>query len=266
MKIKITESQYKFLLSEQNTPKKIGCRDYDSIEKFCTTLVFPKSECDMLIAKHKPTADKKALNLINSLEKELLTMGGKEGQGIAKTFSSSINKTKSQIFKILTPYYTQSMYASCGLGPLVNVQKIILDICGLIYSNFIKEWNDSYVYKNIARVAVTKSNINKYQLASKDILIEIINSIYNMVDDYFLNSGLIVSDYVYEKEKTTPKCSNVIIVQTKGCDPLPKAKWYSPNQKYKNIGISTPSAKTSPESQAINTYLPKLTAFLNELV
>ena len=71
MKIIITESQYKFLLSEQGAPIKIGCHDYDKIGTFCTTLVFPKTEADKLIVKYKPVADKGALESINSLIQKL---------------------------------------------------------------------------------------------------------------------------------------------------------------------------------------------------
>ena len=267
MKYVITESQYQKILLEQSAPVKIGCHDYDKINTLCSTLVFPKVEADKLISKYKPIADKNALEEVNSLSQELMSMGGEEGKKISEKFSSSINNSKSEIVKILSQYYSQAVYASCGLGAQVNISQIILQICGIIYTNFIKAWNENWLYRNIANAAIDQSNIKQVQSYGKEILDTVIDKISEMVDWYYLDSAFnFVDERVYQMEKTTPKCSNVIIVQDKGCNALPKAKWYNPNQKYKNIGLATPPASVNYESLAKKTYSPKLVAFLNGLV
>jgi len=270
MKIIITESQYQKILLEQSAPVKIGCHDYEKINTLCSTLVFPKVEADKLITKYRPIADKNVLGDINSLSQELMSMGGEEGKKIAEKFSSSINNLKPEIVKILSQYYSQAVYASCGLGPQVNISQIILQVCGIIYTNFIKVWNENWLYRNIANVAIDQSNIKQVQLYGKEILNTVIDKISVMVDNYYsfnTNSAYnIVTDRVYQMEKTAPKCSNVIVIQDKGCNPLPRNKWYNPNQKYKNIGSPTPPASVNYESLAKKTYSPKLVAFLNGLV
>ena len=267
MKIIITESQHQKILLEQSAPVKIGCHDYEKINTLCSTLVFPKVEADKLIAKYKPIADKNALEEVNSLSQELMSMGGEDGKKIAEKFSSSINNSKTEIVKILSQYYSQAVYASCGLGPQVNISQIILQVCGVIYSNFIKAWNENWFYRNIANAAIDQTNIKQVQSYGKEILDTVINKISEMVDSYYMFSASdIVFDRVSQMEKTTPKCSSVIVIQDKGCNPLPKNKWYNPNQKYKNIGFATPSASVNYDSLAKKTYSPKLVAFLNTLV
>lgn len=265
MKFLISESQYKWLINEQSSPVRIGCRDYDKIGELCTTLVFPKSEADKLISKFKPNADKEASENINKLVQSLTSMGGEEGERIAQKFSEAITSTKGQIQKILTKYYSQAMYASCGLGPKLNASAIILEICGVIYSQFIKSWNDSFFMRNAASLAITANNIKQVQAEGKEILSKVINEISNTVDFYFSDStSFHVQDRVYELEKTSPKCTKVIVTQDKGCNNLPKEKWYNPKQKYKNI--DSPTITKNAEQLAMNTYSPKLVAFLNNLV
>jgi hypothetical protein len=265
MKFLISESQYNWLLSEQSSPVRIGCRDYDKIGQLCTTLVFPKAEADKLIAKFKPNADKEASEQINKLVQSLTSMGGEEGERIAQKFSEAIASTKGQIQKILTKYYSQAMYASCGLGPKLNASSIILEICGVIYSQFIKSWNDSFFMRNAARLAITANNIKQVQSEGKKILSTVISEISNTVDFYFQDStSFHVQDRVYELEKTSPKCTKVIVTQDKGCNNLPKQQWYNPKQKYKNI--DSPTITKNAEQLAMNTYSPKLVAFLNNLV
>ncbi len=265
MKFLISESQYKWLVNEQSSPIKIGCHDYDKIGQLCTTLVFPKSEADKLISKFKPNADKEASETINKLVQSLTSMGGEEGKRIAQKFSEAITSTKGQIQKILTKYYSQAMYASCGLGPKLNSSVIILEICGIIYSQFIKSWNDSFFMRNAASLAITANNIKQVQAEGKEILSKVIYEISNTVDFYFWDSTWYpVEDRVYELEKTSPKCTKVIVTQDKGCNNLPKEKWYYPKQKYKNIDV--PTINKNAEKLAMNTYSPKLVAFLNNLV
>ena len=265
MKIIISESQYNWLLSEQSSPVRIGCRDYDKIGQLCTTLVFPKTEADKLIAKFNPNADKEASEQIDKWIQKITSMGGEEGKRIAQKFSEAIASTKGQIQKVLSKYYSQAMYASCGLGPKLNASAIIMEICGVIYSQFIKLWNDSFFYRNAARLAITANNIKQAQSEGKEILSTVINEISSFVDFHFLDTtSFHVQNRVYELEKTSPKCTKVIVTQDKGCNNLPKQQWYNPKQKYKNI--DSPTITKNDKQLAMNTYSPKLVAFLNNLV
>ncbi len=199
MKIIITESQYQKILLEQSAPVKIDCQDYDKINTLCSTLVFPKAEADKLIAKYKPEASKKALEKINSLSQKLLSMGGEEGKPISEKFSSAINNSKTEIVKILTQYYPQSVYASCGLGPKINTATIISQICGIIYSNFIKEWNSNWVMRNLANLSITSDNIKEIQLKGKEILNNIINSISQIVNFYYISLSYLKVTQLFSK-------------------------------------------------------------------
>jgi hypothetical protein len=261
----VEEQQDKSLFTEQSAPVKIGCHDYNKIEILCSTLVFPKAEADKLIAKYGPIADKYALEKINSLSQKYMDLGGEEAKKIAEKFTSSINNSKTQISKILIQYYPQAVYATCGLGPKVNISQINLQICGIIYTNFIKAWNENWLYRNIANAAMDQSNIKQVQSFGKQIFDIVISEISSMVDWYYMDSAsYFVDERVYQMEKTTPKCSNVIIIQDKGCNSLPKPQWYNPNQKYKNIGTSI--IVGNGEALARKTYSPKLVEFLNNLV
>jgi hypothetical protein len=266
MKYIITESQYKSLFTEQSAPVKIGCHDYNKIDILCSTLVFPKAEADKLIELYKPNANKDALERINSLSQRLISMGGEEGKNIAEKFSSAINNSKTEIVKILTQYYPQSVYACCGLGPKINTSPIVSQICGVIYSNFIKSWNSNWIMKNLASAAITQDNIKQVQSKGKEVLDGVIDSISDMVDYYYMDSTFFkVRNLVFQMEKTTPKCLKAIIIQDAYCNPiLPKPQWYNPNQTYKNIG--TAIIVGNGEALARKTYSPKLVAFLNNLV
>ena len=57
-----------------------------------------------------------------------------------------------------------------------------------------------------------------------------------------------VQHRVSELQKTSPKCTKVIVTQTEGCTNLPKQKWYNPPQEYKNIEqmISTEKLLITP--------------------
>jgi len=264
MKYIISESQYNWLLSEQTSPIKIGCQNYNKIGELCTTLVFPKAEADKLIAKFKPNADKEASEQIDNLIQKITSMGGEEGKRIAQKFSEAIASTKGQIQKVLSKYYSQVMYASCGLGSSVNSTTVLLEICGIIYSQFIKSWNDNFFMRNAASLAITSNNIKQVQDKGRNILFQVIDTISRTVLFYFLYSvKLPVQHRVSELQKTTPKCTKVIVTQTAECANLPKQKWYNPPQEYKNIG----SGYTNPDEKlAMSTYSPKLVAFLNNLV
>lgn len=267
--IRLTETDLtrivKRVIKEQSSPVRIGCRDYDKIGQLCSTLVFPKDEADKLISKFKPNADKEASERINALVQSLTSMGGEEGKRIAQKFSEAISSTKGQIQKILTKYYSQAMYASCGLGPKLNEDAIMLKICGVIYSQFITSWNDSFFMRNVASLAINKNNIKEVQSEGKDILSSVIDDIESCVYWYFQFSTFDhIIDRVRELEKTSPKCTKVIVIQDRGCNDLPKEKWYNPTQKYKNI--DSPLIYTNAKQLAMNTYSPKLVEFLNNLV
>jgi hypothetical protein len=262
MKYIITESQYKSLFTEQSAPVKIGCHDYNKIDILCSTLVFPKAEADKLIELYKPNANKDALERINSLSQRLISMGGEEGKNIAEKFSSSIYNSKTEIVKILTQYYPQSVYACYGLGPKINLSPIVSQICGVIYSNFIKSWNSNWIMKQLASAAITQDNIKQVQSKGKEVLGSVIDSISEMVNYYYLISTWTkVRNSVFQMEKTTPKCLKVIIIEDSNCSPILP---YNPTQKYKNIGTSI--IGENGKALARKTYSPKLVAFLNNLV
>ena len=264
MKFLISESQYNWLLSEQTTPIKIGCQNYNKIGQLCSTLVFPKAEADKLIAKSKPNADKEASEQIDNLIKKITSMGGDEGERIAQKFSEAITSTKPAIQKVLSKYYSQAMYGACGLGSSVNSTTVLLEICGIIYSQFIKSWNDNFFMRNAASLAITSNNIKQVQNKGRNILGQVIDVMSRTVLFYFLYSvNLPVQHRVSELQKTSPKCTKVIVTQTEECTNLPKQKWYNPPQEYKNIGSGYTDAD---EKLAMSTYSPKLVAFLNNLV
>jgi len=266
MELIITESQYKFLFTEQSAPVKIGCRDYDKIGTLCPSLSFPKAEADKLITKYKPNADKGASIRIDKLVQTISSMGGKEGKKFAEKFSESITISKPQIIKVLTAYYPQSIYACCGLGPKINMSPIILKVCGIIYNQFMKSWKDDFIGRQVVSYLITSDNIKKVQSQAKDIFDTVINEIESTIDFYFSDVSYSVSKSVSQMEKTTPKCSKVIITQDKECKPIPKSEWYSPNQKYKNIDVAVLPATTNPSQLTRKTYSPKISAFLNSLV
>jgi hypothetical protein len=277
MELIITESQYKFLFTEQSAPVKIGCRDYDKIGTLCSSLSFPKAEADKLITKYKPNADKGASIRIDKLVQTISSMGGKEGKKFAEKsseegkkfaekFSESITISKPQIIKVLTAYYPQSIYACCGLGPKINMSPIILKVCGIIYNQFMKSWNDDFFGRQVVSYLITSDNIKKVQSQAKDIFDTVINEIESTINFYFSDVAYSVNNSVSQMEKTTPKCSKVIITQDKECNPIPKSEWYSPNQKYKNIDVAVLPATTNPSQLTRKTYSPKISAFLNSLV
>ena len=105
------------------------------------------------------------------------------------------------------------------------------------------------------------------QEAAKDIWNQVVKEVSDNVEFYFDDSAyFVVNDYVKEKEKSTPKCEQVKIIQDQGCNkPFPKEKWYSPNKTYK-LGYPSPSGRVDTTSVATRTYLPKINEFLNTLV
>lgn len=267
MKYIVTEQQYKTLLNEQNNVVKIGCRDYDLIPKYCETLRLSKQEADQIITANIGNANKELSDRLETLSQELLSVGGSEGKKIAKKFSSAIKNAKLGITQIISKYYAQAIYASAGLSGIINMSQVLLEICNVLYSEFLKTWNDSFIERNAAKLFVTKKNISKIQEEAKDIWNQIVDEVSSNVSTYFDQSGyLAVSDYAKEKEKSTPKCEQIKIIQDEGCNkPFPKEKWYSPNKTYK-VEMPTPGGRVDTTSVATRTYLPKINEFLNKLV
>ena len=267
MKYIITEQQYKTILNEQNSVVKIGCRDYGLIPKYCETLRLSKQEADQIITANVANDNKKLSDNLEKLSQELLSVGGSEGKKMAKKFSSAIKNAKLGITQIISKYYAQAIYASAGLSGVINISQVLLEICNVLYSEFLKTWNDSFIERNAAKLFVTKKNIPMIQEAAKDIWNQVVKEVSDNVEFYFDDSAyFVVNDYVKEKEKSTPKCEQVKIIQDQGCNkPFPKEKWYSPNKTYK-LGYPSPSGRVDTTSVATRTYLPKINEFLNTLV
>jgi len=268
MKYIITEQQYKTLLNEQNNVVKIGCRDYALIPKYCETLRLSKQEADQIITANIGNANKELSDRLEKLSQELISVGGSEGKKIAKKFSSAIKNAKLGITQIISKYYSQAIYSSAGLSGMINMSQVLLEICDVLYSEFLKTWNDSFIERNAAKLFVTKKNISTIQEEAKDIWNQIVDEVSNGVEIYFDQSAYwVVSDYVKEKEKSTPtKCEQVKIIQDRGCNkPFPKEKWYSPNKTYK-LETPTPGGRVDTTSVVTRTYLPKINEFLNKLV
>ena len=146
-----------------------------------------------------------------------------------------IKNAKLGITQIISKYYAQAIYASAGLSGVINISQVLLEICNVLYSEFLKTWNDSFIERNAAKLFVTKKNIPMIQEAAKDIWNQVVKEVSDNVEFYFDDSAyFVVNDYVKEKEKSTPKCEQVKIIQDQGCNkPFPKEKWYSPNKTYK---------------------------------
>ena len=266
MKYIITEQQYDFILNEQSEIVKIGCHDYDSIPQYCQSLRLSKGESDQIITANRDNANKELSNSLNALSQELLSLGGKEGERVAKKFSSAIKNAKIGITQVLSKYYSQSIYASSGLSKEINMPQVLLEVCNILYSEFLKAWDSSFIEKNAAKLFVTNKNISIIQKEAEDIWYQIVNQIQSNIEYYFIDSGYsVVDDYVRQKQKSAPKCDNVKIIQDEGCKKFPKEKWYSPNKTYK-IVLPIPSGRVNSTELATRTYLPKLKLFLNQLV
>lgn len=256
MKIIISEQQYK-LIKEQISPVKIGCRDYNKIGELCNTLVFPKSEADNLISKYKPNADEKLLKDINDVADYVNTEYYPSHEYeilIRKKFAESITISKGLILKVLSNYYSKAIYYFCGLGPEINLSPIMSEVWGIIYSKFIKLLN-----KNLVKSKITSKNIEEVKERAEQIFEDMFQLEVSIVG-YFYSAYEKVEERVIELEKTTPKCSKVIITHDRACIPIQQD---SPRQTYKNISMF-PFTKDDDDAEQI--YIPKLLSFLNNLV
>ena len=253
----------KRILTEQQVTKqpiKIGCRDYDKIEKYCTNIKFSKSEVDSIGRTNTSQVNQRLLEKIDNMSNSIKKIGGEDNKVLAERFSKSINSAKKDIVKILSKYYYTGLYSLTGQGWKINKSTLTLEIMNIIYSLFLKGWNSSIVDRNVAKYYVDEKNIEKVQKVGKDLLENLLIEIESIVDFYFSDlSAFVIDDYT--RSKSTPKCTDVIITQDRGCNDLPKEKWYSPNKKY----ITTYQIYGDYKS-AFNTYSPILTKFLNSLV
>jgi hypothetical protein len=261
MKIIISEQQYK-LIKEQVSPVKIGCRDYNKIGELCNTLVFPKSEADNLISKYKPNADEKLLKDIDDVADyvNIEYYPSHEYENlIRKKLAESITISKRLILKVLSNYYSKAIYYSCGLGPEIILSPIISEVWGIIYSQFIKLLN-----KNLVKSKISSKNIEEVKERAEQIF-EDMFQLELRIEFYFYSAYDKVKERVIEMEKTTPKCSKVIITHDRACNPIPQD---SPRQTYKNIENHTLTRDEDDTfgDAARQIYIPKLLSFLNNLV
>ena len=267
--IRLTESDLvrivNRIVNEQksNLPIKITCRDYDKIKTYCESLKPSPNEVKSLIEKNRDRANKLLLEKINNFSKEIINMGGEDGKKIAEKFSSAIETSKINMFNYLSKYYPQCIYASAGLNRPIDLSQIVLGISDILYKEFIKTWNESAIEKNLVKFLITKKNINQIQSNDKNIWQECVSKIESFCEFYFLDSGYDIVNNFYTNKIGSTKCNEIIVIEDKGCNKLPKEKQYVPQKTYK---LGYPVSSGDGTKLASITYLPKLKEFLNNMV
>ena len=272
MKIIITKSQYK-TLNEQltkpiinNNPISVGCRDMGKVDTYCGSLKLDKNELDTIISQNQTKAIS-GLNLkIDEFINDLVEIGGEDAKIITKKFSSSIKTLKPNIIKIISQYYPQAVYATGKLSKPINISLILPTIVGQIYDEFIRVWGKSWVEKKAAKFLVNKDNIENIKSHAKDAWDKITNEISIFIEFFYLEYAYnMVNDLVYIKNKTTEKCTSVILTHDKMCNKLKKP--IHPNKKYiTEYPISDYKSNKKELSIMDDKYISIIYKLLDELV
>jgi len=272
MRIIITKSQYK-TLNEQltkpiinNNPISVGCRDMGKVDTYCANLKLDKNELDTIISQNQTKAISSLDLKVDEFIKELVEMGGEDAKIITKKFSSSIKTLKPNIIKIISQYYTQAVYASGKLSKPINISLILPTIVGQIYDEFIRVWGKSWVEKQAAKYLVNKDNIENIKNHAKDAWDKITNEISIFIEFFYLDWAYnLVNDLVYIKNKTTEKCTSVILTHDKMCNKLKKPIY--PNKKYiTEYPISDYKSDKKVLSIMDDKYISLIYKLLDELV
>lgn len=273
MRILITEDQYRILMIEQKVGQvKITSKNYDQLRdiigEYCKVLRLSKSDGDYIISKNRElyntTLEKRLSELQESL-KGIKLQGFKNDNPVVKNFVSSIlnEDIKKGIMVEMSRYYTQLIYSYIGLNKPIDVNLIITNINNIMINGILKQYESSFVLKNLAKVFITKDNIalikEKSAEAIEKLLLEIEDFVYMTFDD-FINSN-VISNYKREKEKSTPICDKVLILVDKNYNNI---KPYSPRQGYKEFDYTLPITKKT--NQLSTSYLPKINNVLDSLV
>lgn len=268
MKLVITESQYNKILSEQSSqPIKIDCRSYDKIDTICGKLKLTKQHGDIIIKNNRENAKKELMDKLDKFIDEIKKKEKGTNQIMSK-FTETIESLKNQIVTYLDGYYPQAVYSSIGVQKPLDSKMIMYNLVKFIYDNTFQVWENSFVYKNAAKLYVTKKNINFIKKEAKFIWDLWLDKFGDLVDIHFvLNLTIPISRFEHELSKTSPICKKVIVTQDYGCNKLPKDKWFYPRMKYD----TSYSFNESPTSQNTLKYLnsiywTKVDGFLNELV
>lgn len=266
MKVIITESQYNKILSEQSSqPIKIDCRSYDNINKICGKLKLTKQHGDIIIKNNREKAKKELMDRLNKFIDEIKE---KDSSQIMDKFTETIESLKNQIVNYLDGYYPQAVYSTIGVQKPLDSKMIMNNLVKMIYDNTFQVWEKSFVYKNAAKLYVTKKNIDAIKKEAKHIWDLWLDKFGDLVEIHFvLNLGIPIRNFEGELNKTAPICKKVIVTQDYGCNKLPKDKWFYPRMNY-DTGYSFNESPTSQNTlKYLNSvYWTKIDGFLNELV
>lgn len=269
--IKLTESDLIEIVRQvinESSPILLGCHDYGKIKPYCHTLRLTKGELDTIISQNQPKTKNYLNNEIDVFIKDLIEMGGDKAKIMAKKFSSTIQKLKPSIIDEITKYYSQAVYASGDLQkPTINVGSILTTIVEMIYNEFIKIWNNSWLERQGAKLYVDEDNIDYVKNETRDIWNNITNKFGWLIDGFFSEMAYDpVYDLVGKKNKTTTeKCTSVILTHNEYCDKLKKP--VNPYKQY-DTGYPVLNAKETGKVTTLmdRKYLPLIFKLLDELV
>jgi hypothetical protein len=269
--IKIHENDRRDILNMyglvyESNPIRLGCHDMDMVKKYCESLSLKKEDLDKIISQNRVKLISDLGVEIDKFIKQLITMGGNDSKIIADKFSTSIQKLKPSIIKVISQYYEQSVYASGNLSKPVDIFPILSSVVKMIYDEFIKIWNNNWMEKQTAKLFVTKKNIDDIKMNAKNIWYDIVNKFYDIVDNiYSIWAYNPVMNLIELKNKSTEKCTSVVLTHDKGCNKLTTPIY--PNKTYVS---GYPTVNATIGSEQINTiskqYLPIINKLLDELV
>jgi len=265
--IRLTESDLirlvKRVINEGGEQKVLGCHEMDKLESYCK-LSLTSKDADNIVLQNTPKAIVGLQQKLDEFIAELIAMGGEDAKIVSKKFSKSITNLKPSITNSITKYYKQSVYASCNLSTPINLTLILTPIIKMIYDEFVKLWESSFIERNAAKLFVGKDNIKSIKKNARDIWKEIVLQFAWFLEFFYIDWGYYkVKELVEIKNNTaTEKCTAVIFTQDEYCKKLPKP--ISPNKKF---FATHPIGGSDKEfDKMVGTYLPYIYKLLDGLV
>lgn len=269
MRILITEEQYRRLMTEQKVGQvKITGGYHDLIPEHCKVLRLSKSDGDNIIGKNREIYGKIIDEQFEYLKRKIMDIrtGYKKDDSMINKFKPIIDNITVEIKKDIrlemNKYYSQLVYSSIGLLKPIEIESIVSNISNIIFNGIMKQYESSFMVKNLGKLSIGKDNIEKSKEIARNIVKEFEDIVIYFVKQVF--EDFVDLDVIYkykkEKEKTSPICDKVLIVQDEN---FKNVTPYSPRQTYKDFEYMN---YNTLKVDIVSTILPKINNVLDSLV
>jgi hypothetical protein len=269
MRIIITEEQYRGLMIEQKVGQvKITGGNHSLIPEYCEVLRLSKSDGDNIIGNNRGIYGKIIDEQFEYLKSKIMDIrtGYKKDGSMINKFKPIIDSItvdiKKDIIIEMNKYYNQLVYSSIGLNKMIDMNPIVSNISNIIFNGIMKQYESSFMVKNLGKMGIGKDNIEKSKEIARKIVKEFEEIVIYFVKQVF--EDFVDLDVIYkykkEKEKTSPICDKVLIVQDKNYKNVTP---YSPRQTYKDFEYMN---YNTLKVDIVSTILPKINSVLDSLV